>query len=54
MSEGVVTRSVRDTAYFYAGMEQRFYNKKLPKIVIEQPIQRRLRMAITPIHHWSN
>lgn len=47
ISEGVVTRSVRDTAYFYAGMEQRFYNKKLPKIgLIEQPIQRRLRIGL--------
>lgn len=32
ISEGIVSRSVRDTAQFFAGMEQRYYNKKLPRI----------------------
>ncbi len=32
VSEGVLTRSVRDTAYFYYGAEQYYKNKKLPAI----------------------
>lgn len=43
---GVLTRSVRDTAAFYAGAEQFYYNKKLPKLGhIQTPIERRLRIA---------
>jgi len=38
ISEGVVTRSVRDTAHFFAGMERSFQNPKLPAIgLIEHP-----------------
>lgn len=47
ISEGVLTRSVRDTAHFFAGMERTFYNSKLPKIgLIEFPIQRKLRVGL--------
>lgn len=44
---GVVTRTVRDTAAFYAAAEEFYYNKKLPKIGhVTEPLQRRLRFAI--------
>jgi amidase len=47
ISEGVLTRSVRDTAHFFSGMEQSFYNTKLPKIgLVEHPIQRKLRIGL--------
>lgn len=43
---GVVTRSVRDTAAFYADAERHYYNSKLPRIGhIQQPINRPLRIA---------
>ncbi|RKG29644.1 amidase [Acinetobacter tianfuensis] len=46
ISEGVLTRSVRDTAHFFAGMERSFYNTKLPQIgLVEHPIQRKLRIG---------
>ena len=47
ISEGVVTRSVRDTAQFFYGMEKVFYNKKLPKIGhIQAPNSKRLRIGL--------
>lgn len=47
ISEGVVTRSVRDTAHFFAGMEQRYVNPKLPKIgKIEHSTNRKLRVGV--------
>lgn len=47
ISEGVVTRSVRDTAHFFAGMEKTFYNKKMPKLgLIEGPATKRLKIGI--------
>ena len=43
---GVLTRSVRDTAAFYASAEQYYYNSKLPKIGhVQQPLNRKLRIA---------
>ncbi|WP_411691186.1 amidase [Acinetobacter gandensis] len=49
ISEGVVTRSVRDTAHFYAGMESSYYNKVLPRIgLIHGPSKRRLRIGLVP------
>ncbi|CAM4326051.1 amidase [Acinetobacter pragensis] len=47
ISEGVLTRSVRDTAHFMAGMERSFYNVKLPKIgLIEHSSARKLRIGV--------
>lgn len=47
VSEGVVTRSVRDTANFYAGAEQYFRNHKLPAIgQVEGPGKKRLRVGL--------
>ncbi len=44
---GVLTRSVRDTAAFYSGAEQYYYNSKLPKLGhIQLPLNRRLRIAL--------
>ena len=49
ISEGVVTRSVRDTAHFFAGMESSYYNKALPRIgTIYGPSKRRLRIGLVP------
>ncbi|WP_180160254.1 amidase [Acinetobacter sp. YH12054] len=49
ISEGVLTRSIRDTAHFYAGMESSYYNKKLPRIgMIHGPSKRRLRIGLVP------
>jgi amidase len=43
---GVLTRSVRDTAAFYAGAEQHYQNKKIPAIGhVTEPLQKRLRIA---------
>jgi amidase len=43
---GVLTRSVRDTAAFYAAAEQHYHNSKLPKIGhVQHPVERRLRIA---------
>ena len=45
--EGVLTRTVRDTAAFYAAAEQFHYNNKLPRIGhVKDPLKRRLRIAI--------
>ncbi len=43
---GVLTRSVRDTAAFYAAAEQYYSNSKLPKLGhVQLPVNRRLRIA---------
>lgn len=43
---GVVTRTVRDTAAFYAAAEQYYSNTKLPKIGhVQAPLERKLRIA---------
>jgi amidase len=45
--EGVVTRSVRDTAHFYAGAENYWSNPQLAPIgLVEGPSKRRLRVGI--------
>lgn len=47
VSDGVLTRSVRDTAYFYAEMERIYHNPKLPKIGLLQPHStQKLRIAL--------
>lgn len=47
ISEGVVTRSVRDTAYFFAEMEKSFSNPKLAKIgLIKHTSKRKLRIGL--------
>ncbi len=47
VSDGVVTRSVRDTANFYAGAEHYFRNRKLPAIgKVEGPSTRSLRIGL--------
>ncbi|MCB0508986.1 MAG: amidase [Bacteroidetes bacterium] len=44
--QGVLTRSVRDTAAFYAEAEKFYYNSKLPRIGhVKEPIKKRLRIA---------
>lgn len=45
--EGVLTRTVRDTAYFFAGAEQYWRNRKLPPLgLVEGPGQRRLKLGL--------
>jgi amidase len=45
--EGVLTRTVRDTAWFFAGAEHYFYNPKLPRLgLVEGPSKRRLRIGL--------
>ncbi|MCU0983137.1 MAG: amidase [Pirellulaceae bacterium] len=45
--EGVLTRSVRDTAYFLAGAEQYWPNGKLPPVgLVEGPGKRRLTIGL--------
>ena len=45
--QGVLTRSVRDTARFYAEVERLHRSPNLPEIgVVTTPIRRRLRMAV--------
>lgn len=47
IGEGVVTRSVRDTAMFFHGAEKYFYNRKMPRIgLVEGPGQKRLRIGV--------
>lgn len=47
VSEGVVTRSVRDTAHFYAGAEQFYRNRKLqPMGLVQGPGNRRLKIGL--------
>ena len=44
--QGVLTRSVRDTAVFMAGAEDFYYNKSLPRLgLVKQPSGRRLRVG---------
>lgn len=44
--DGVVTRSVRDTAFYYAQAEQQFLNPRLPPIgTVDRPLERPLRVA---------
>ena len=44
--DGVVTRSVRDTAWWFAEAEQRYRNRKLPSMgLVTGPPRRRLRVA---------
>lgn len=47
ISNGVVTRSVRDTAHFMAGAEKFFSNPRFPRIgLVEGPAARRLRIGV--------
>jgi amidase len=47
VSEGVVTRSVRDTATFAAAMERDWRNPALPPLgLVEGPAERRLRVGV--------
>ncbi len=47
VSEGVVTRSVRDTAHFFAGMEGTWRNRKLKPVgLVEGPGKRGLRIGL--------
>ncbi|CAG5079188.1 amidase [Parvicella tangerina] len=46
--DGVLTRSVRDTAYFYAEAEKHFKNPKLPKIgLVNEPTSKVLNIGYT-------
>ncbi len=46
-TEGVVTRSVRDTAQFFAGAEKFHHNPALPLIgLVTEPSRRRLRIGV--------
>ncbi|MGH1346693.1 MAG: amidase [Nannocystales bacterium] len=46
ISQGVVTRSVRDTAYFHAEAEATYRNRSLPPIgLVDRPGRRRLRIG---------
>ena len=45
--DGVVTRSVRDTAHFFAGAEQYWQNRKLPQVgLVEGPGKKRLKIGL--------
>ncbi len=47
VSEGIVSRSVRDTAYFHAEAEKYYRNTKLPLIgLVEGPNTKRLRIGV--------
>ena len=47
ISEGIVSRSVRDTAQFFAGMEASYYNKKLAPIgMVQGAGKKRLRVGL--------
>src|SRR5512143_2751386 len=47
LAEGVLTRSVRDTAHFFAAAETFFRNPKLPAIgLVQGPAGRRLRVGM--------
>lgn len=47
VSEGVITRSVRDTAHFAAAAASRHRERKLPKLgLVEGPGKKRLRIAL--------
>ena len=61
LHQGVLTRTVRDTAAFYAGAEKYRRNPKLPEIgLVQRPGKKRLRIALftdtpygTPCHPES-
>lgn len=45
--DGIVSRTVRDTAHFVAGAEQYWSNKRLPQVgLVEGPSDRRLRIGL--------
>lgn len=45
--DGVLTRTVRDTALYYAEMEQHYHYKKLPAVGhVTQPLRNRLRIGV--------
>jgi amidase len=47
VSDGVITRSVRDSAHFYAGVERQYPCRKLPPIgLVEGPGEHRLRVGL--------
>ncbi|WP_328681568.1 amidase [Streptomyces sp. NBC_00322] len=47
VSDGILSRSVRDTAAFFAAAEQHWRNPKLPPLgLVEGPSQRRLRIGL--------
>ena len=47
VTQGVLTRSVRDTAYYYAEAERVYRNPNLPQIgMVVRPEQRRLRIGV--------
>ena len=47
VNEGVLTRSVRDTAVFHAEMEKVYKNPKLPEIgLVDSPSKKRLRIGL--------
>lgn len=47
VSEGVVTRSVRDTAYFFAGLEQAYCNPALKPVgLVQRAGKQRLRVGL--------
>lgn len=46
VADGVVTRSVRDTAFYFARAEQHYANPKLPPLgTVDRPLARPLRIA---------
>jgi len=47
-TDGVITRSVRDTAYFYAESEKFYHNKKLAPIgLVQTPNKKKLKIGFT-------
>ncbi len=47
VSDGVLTRSVRDTALFYSEAEKVYHNKRLPRLgVITAPLTRKLKIGL--------
>jgi amidase len=47
-TDGVITRSVRDTAYFYAEAEKFYHNKRLAPIgLVQAPNKKKLRIGFT-------
>lgn len=45
--DGMVTRSVRDTAFYFAQAERRYLHPKLPPIgTVDRPLERPLRIAV--------
>ncbi|AKU14799.1 amidase [Luteipulveratus mongoliensis] len=48
ISDGVLTRSVRDTALFYAEAEKTYRNTRLPGVgLVDRPLDRPLRIGLT-------